>query len=98
LGAVSCTGSYFFAEGREMNEVTEAQTQALGEYSRRGFTLDNDGSIALFLLHEGKPVARFSQVGATPQSLQNECANHLVTKHGWDGCLWRKGEENYVAR
>jgi len=82
---------------QELNMFTEAQIHALGEYSRRGFTLDHDGSIALLLLHEGELVARFSQVGVTPQSLQNECARHLVTKHGWDGCLWRKVETSNLG-
>ena len=73
--------------------TTEVQIQGLGEFARRGFTLELDGAIAVFLLHEGEPVARFSQTGATEESLQEECAKHLVMKHGWDGCL--KKETNH---
>jgi len=46
--------------------------------------------MAVFLLHEGELVGRFSQTEATPHSLQEECAKHLVMKHGWDGCLWTR--------
>ena len=72
--------------------TTEIQLQGLGQFAYRGFTLEHDGSIALFLLHEGEVVARFSQLGATPGSLQAECSRHLVIKHGWSGCLWSKKE------
>jgi len=71
--------------------VSQAQIQGLGEFfARRGFTLEHDGAMAVFLLHEGELVARFSQTGVTPDSLQSECARHLVIKHGWDGCLWQR--------
>jgi len=68
--------------------TTEVQVQGLGTFARWGFTLEHDG--ALFLLHEGELVARFSQTGATEESLQAECARHLVIKHGWEGCLWSR--------
>jgi len=70
--------------------TTEAQIRGLGEFGRRGFTLEHDGSMALFLLHEGELVGRFSQTGATEKSIQAECSNHLVMKHDWDGCLWER--------
>ena len=73
--------------------VTEAQVQGLGEFAFRGFTLEHDGDMALFLLHEGERVATFSQVGATGGSLQHECAKHLVMKHGWEGCIWSRKED-----
>jgi len=70
--------------------ATEAQVQGLGEFSRWGFTLEHPDDHVVVLLHEGKLVARFSQLGATEESLQEECSKHLVIKHGWDGCLWQK--------
>jgi len=45
------------------------------------------------LHHQGEFVARFSQAEATEQSLQAECARHLVIKHGWDGCLWSRSNK-----
>ena len=72
--------------------VTEAQIQGLGTFAHRGFTLEHDGAMAVFLLHEGKQVARFIQTGATPESLQEECALHLAKCHGWTGCLWSRNE------
>jgi len=70
--------------------VTEAQIQVLGSFARWGFTLEQPDDHVVVLLHEGKLVARFSQTGATPESLQAECSKHLVIKHGWAGCLWQK--------
>lgn len=70
--------------------TTEAQRQGLGEYVRMGFTLQHDGSMAVFLLHEGELVGRFYQIGVTGESLQAECARHLALCHHWDGCLWSK--------
>lgn len=65
----------------------------LGLFATRGFALENDGDTVFFLLHEGERAAVFSQTGATEESLQVECARHLVSKHGWDGCLWAAGKE-----
>jgi len=80
---------------RGQTMVTRAQAQGLGEFSRWGFTLEHDGDHFLLLLHQGGLVAHFSQLGATEQSLQVECARHLVNRHGWDGCLWPgKGGEH----
>ena len=42
--------------------ATEAQIRGLGEFGRRGFTLEHDGSMAVFLLHEGELVGRFYQI------------------------------------
>lgn len=68
--------------------ATEAQVEGLGQFALRGFTLEHDGSTAVLLLHEGETVARFSQAGATEESIQAECAKHLVIKHGWEGRVW----------
>ncbi|MBA7468794.1 hypothetical protein ES707_04047 [subsurface metagenome] len=65
--------------------TTRAQAQGLGEFAKWGFTLEHDGAMAVFLLHEGELVARFMQTGATEESLQAECSRHLVMKHGWQG-------------
>jgi len=70
--------------------TTQAQIQGLGEFANRDFTLEHQGDHVLFLMHEGEQIARFSQLGATEESLQAECARHLVMKHGWDGCLWTR--------
>ena len=67
--------------------ATQAQAQGLDEFARWGFTLEPHGDHVVLLLHQGELVARFSQTGATDQSLQAECARHLVTEHGWDGRL-----------
>ena len=69
--------------------TTQAQAQGLGEFGQRGFTLGYPDDHVVVLMHEGKFVARFYQTGATEESLQAECAKHLVMKHGWDGCLWQ---------
>ena len=44
--------------------TTETQVRGLGEFAHRGFTLEHDGAMTVFLLHEGELVARFSQTGA----------------------------------
>ena len=67
--------------------TTQDQAQGLGEFARRGFTLGHPDDHLLVLLHEGELVAHFSQTGATEASIQEECARHLVMKHGWDDCL-----------
>ncbi len=71
---------------------TEAQRRGLGEYVGMGFALEHDGATAVFLLHEGKLVGRFSQTGASEKSIQRECANHLAKCHGWEGCIWKRKE------
>ena len=67
--------------------VTEAQSGGVGMFARQGFTLEHLGCEVVLLLHEGEFVARFSQIGATEESLQAECSKHLAVKHGWDGAL-----------
>ena len=74
--------------------TTEAQIRGLGQFGRRGFTLYHPDDHVLFLMHEGERIAVFSQTGATEDSLQEECAHHLVLKHGWDGCLWQRKKAN----
>ena len=54
-------------------------SEGLGEFSRWGFTLEYPDDHVVLLMHEGELVARFSQLGATEESLQEECARHLVT-------------------
>ena len=72
--------------------TTEVQIQGLGEFARRGFTLEHLGCEVVLLLHEDEMVGRFYQTGATEESLQAECSKHLVMKHGWDGCLWKEAK------
>lgn len=70
----------------------QAWIDVLGEFANRGFALKQSGDHVLELLHHGQPIARFSQVGATGECLQAECALHLVVKHGWDGCIWSRNQ------
>jgi len=70
--------------------TTEAQIRGLGQFGRRGFTLYHPDDHVVALLHEGELVGRFSQTGATQESLQNECSLHLAKCHGWDGCIWSR--------
>ena len=75
--------------------TTEIQIQGLGEFARRGFTLEHPDDHVVVLLHENEIIAYFSQTGVTEESLQEECTCHLVMKHGWDGCFWkRKGADH----
>ncbi len=69
--------------------TTQAKIQGLGEFVRWGFTLEHPDDHIVELRHQGEFVARFSQTGATEESLQAECSKHLVMKHGWDGCFWQ---------
>ena len=71
--------------------TTQAQAQGLGTFEQRGFTLKHPDDHVVELQHQGEFVARFSQLGAAPENLQEECARHLVKKHGWDGALWERG-------
>lgn len=72
--------------------ITEAQKQGLGQFAEWKFTLYHPDDHTIALLHEGRSVAIFSQGGATEESIQAECTDHLVTCHGWDGCLWKAGK------
>ncbi|MBA7558401.1 hypothetical protein ES708_00004 [subsurface metagenome] len=67
--------------------TTQAQSQGLGPFKQRGFTLEIRDSHTLFLVHERKFVARLDRLGATEEILQKECARHLIDKHDWGGCL-----------
>ena len=70
--------------------TTQAQIQGLGLFANFGFTLEHPDDHLLALKHQDERIAVFSQLGATPESLQAECSLHLVKHHGWDGCLWQK--------
>ena len=67
---------------------TEVQLQGVGNFANYGFTLEYPDDHVVVLLHQGQRVATSSQTGATEESIQAECARHLVMKHGWDGALW----------
>jgi len=69
--------------------ATKAQAQGLGEFGSLGFTLLEPDDHTVELNHDGDFVARFSQVGATGESMQAECARHMVLKHGWDDASWK---------
>ena len=71
--------------------TTQAQIQGLGEFAHQGFTLQHPGDHILLLMHEGDLVACFSQLGATEESLQEECERHLVMKHGRGAYKMLKG-------
>ncbi len=73
---------------------TQAQVQGLGAFSQRGFTLEHLCDDQLDLMHQGELVASFIQTGATEESLQNECAKHLIMKHGWEGSQWEVNHGN----
>ena len=62
---------------------TEAQVQGLGPFAQWGFTLEQLDDDELLLMHEGELVDSFIQTGTTEARLQQECAKHLVIKHGW---------------
>ena len=68
--------------------LTEAQTWGLGRFAELGFTLEHLDDHILALLHDEERLSIFSHTGATEESLQAECARHLVIKHGWDGAIW----------
>lgn len=68
---------------------TEAQLQGVSKFANYGFTLEHPDDHVVALLHQGQRVAIFSQTGATEESIQAECARHLVMKHHWDGALWQ---------
>ncbi len=73
--------------------TTQAQIQGLGAYEQWGFTLEHPDDHVLFLMHKGERIAIFSQSGATEESIQETCANHLVMKHGWNGCLYQQEDD-----
>lgn len=69
--------------------TTAERDPGLGSFAGMGFALVHPDDHIVELHHEGKFVARFSQLGATPESLQAECAKHLVNDHGWDGAIFK---------
>jgi hypothetical protein len=69
---------------------TEAQMQSVGCFANHGFTLETSDDHVAVLLHRGERIAVFSQTGATQESIQAECARHLVQEHGWSGALWQQ--------
>ena len=60
--------------------TTESQ-EVLGRFYHLGFRLEAPDDHILVLLFKNKPVAVFSQTGATPRSIQNECASRLVSNY-----------------
>ncbi|GAI45220.1 unnamed protein product [marine sediment metagenome] len=62
--------------------TAQAQIQGLAEFARQRFTLEHPDDHVVILMHEGEQVAVFSQTGATPDSLQSECAKHLLMENG----------------
>jgi len=73
--------------------TTEVQQQELGRFVDFGFTLEHPDDHAVALLHDERSIAFFSRTEATEESLQAECARHLVIKHGWNGCLWSEKQK-----
>jgi len=67
-------------------------SEGLGTFANFGFSLEAPDDHLVMLWHEDERIAVFSQIGATEQSIQAECARHLVIKHGWHGALWQKGD------
>ena len=78
--------------------TTQAQLLGLGEFTRWEFTLEHPNDHILELCHQGEFITRFRDLQGIEQRLQAECARHLVTKHGWDGCLWSRKELNGNSR
>jgi|GEM_PF-1261275 len=72
--------------------MTTQAYAGLGIFCQRAFTLEHPDDHVLLLLHEGELVARFSQLGATEQSIQAECARHLALHHHWEGVLWSRSK------
>jgi hypothetical protein len=50
--------------------TTQVRNQSIGEFALRGFTLKHPDDHVVELYHRGELVVRFSQTGATPESLQ----------------------------
>lgn len=77
--------------------IVQAQILEIGEFARMGFTLEYYGCEIVRLFHDGEMVTSFRQTEAIEQDIQAECARHLATRHGWDGCLWRRRSEGEGA-
>lgn len=65
--------------------TTELYAQVLGQFARCGFTLRHPDDHVVILVHEEEEIACFSQTGATEQSIQAECAAHLIENQCGDG-------------
>jgi len=61
----------------------EARICGLGSFASHGFTLETPDDHVVFLLHDWERIAIFSQTGAIGESIQAECARHMVQVHGW---------------
>ena len=64
--------------------TTKARVQGLGVYATKGFTLERADDDTIELYHEGEFIARFSQKGATPESLAKASLDHLTEQHPED--------------
>ena len=51
---------------------------ALGDYYKSGFEIYCPDDHVILVVHEGEYIAVFSQTGARPETIQKECAGHLV--------------------
>jgi len=51
------------------------------ELIKRGFSLSYPDDHVVLLMHEGEQVAVFSQTGVTRESIEAECAKHLLEEH-----------------
>jgi len=65
--------------------MAKEEIPELGEYASRSFRLEylDDHMVALY--HDDEELGAFSQMGATVESIQSECARHLADKHGGKG-------------
>ena len=66
----------------------QARLQGLGVYATLGFTLERIDDDTIELHHQGEFITRFSQKGATPESLAEVSLNHLKEKHPDDTKYW----------
>jgi len=57
---------------KEVTMTTQTEVQGLGEFARFGFALVYPDDHVVELHHDGEFVARFSHLGAIPQSLRRE--------------------------
>ncbi|APV45069.1 hypothetical protein [Dehalogenimonas formicexedens] len=65
--------------------MKEQRIPELGEHADRGFRLENLDDHMVALYHEDEELGVFSQIGATAESIQKECARHLTARHGGEG-------------
>ena len=65
---------------------------SLGDFKNFGFSLGGDGDHLLYLSHNGKRIATFSQSGATIPAVHNQCILHL--KELVDARLTGEGEKS----